>query len=240
MDTILNLNNAGVQEGVLHAVLRKSGRALTAPARFFRTDFPAMNTPTLLAFGIGNAWAAAAFSFFVQTINSLLLTELLDHWMQRLLSSEEGFSVWGLSANSFLFTSGLLLLGPFLFLLQTAVFSVWLFLFARLLIEDRVGAPEPVTFQGALRIQAASLVCTWYSLVPIFGGLLSFIAGLVVTVTGVRERFGVSTRRASAVVLAPYLLFVFGAILLGFLLLTAASQVSLQELFDVDPRRLDF
>ncbi|MGZ3720067.1 MAG: hypothetical protein ACXWR1_17140, partial [Bdellovibrionota bacterium] len=184
MDTILDLNKAAGDDGSLPALLRKSLRALTQPGRFFRVDFPSMDAPTLLAFGIGNAWASAFIAFFVQTLNSLLLSRLLDRWMQRLLSSEDGFDVWNLSAHSFLYTSGLLLLSPFILLLQAVLCGGGLYLFARVLIEDRPGAPEPVTYGAALRIQATSLVSNWYSLVPVFGGLLSFIVGLVLTVTG--------------------------------------------------------
>ncbi|MGZ3719084.1 MAG: hypothetical protein ACXWR1_12125, partial [Bdellovibrionota bacterium] len=66
------------------------------------------------------------------------------------------------------------------------------------------------------------------------------IVGLVLTVTGVRERFGVSTRRATAVVLAPYLLLFVAAILLSALLVVAVSQLPVQELFDIDPQQLGF
>jgi hypothetical protein len=238
MDTVLNLNDG--EGGSLRATLRKSARALTQPSRFFRQDLPAMDTPSALAFGIGNAWAASALSFFVQTLNSLLVARLLDRWMQRLVSSEQGFDVWSLSGRGFLYAAGALLLGPFLFLLQAVFFGGWLYLFARLLIEDRPGAPEPVTYQGALRIQASTLVSHWFSIVPVFGGLLAFLAGLVLSVTGVRERFGVSTRRASAVVIAPYLLTAVGVLVLGALFLVALSQLPFQDLFNVDTSRLGF
>ena len=80
MDTILEHPNAS-SDG-FRELLRKSGRVLLEPSRFFRFDFPALDTPALLAFSVGNAWAASAISFFVQTVNSLLLSRLLDHWMQ--------------------------------------------------------------------------------------------------------------------------------------------------------------
>lgn len=237
MDSVLSLGNTG-NDGSLKALLRKSGRVLMEPSRFFRVEFPAMDTTSLLAFGIGNAWAASIAAFFVQTLNTLLLSQLLDRWMRRLIASEEGFSVWGLSANGFLLTSGVTLLGPFLYLLQAVLGGFGLFLFARLLIEDLPGAPEPVTYTASLRIRAATLVAEWYTLIPVFGGLLAFVAHLVLAVTGVRERFGVSTRRATAVVLAPYVLMLVAVLVLGALAMVAISQLPLQELMDLDPSDL--
>jgi hypothetical protein len=234
MDTVLNLPST--EGSSFRALLRKVGRALLEPTRFFRADFPASDTPSLLAFGIANAWAASAVAFFVQTINSLLLSQLLERWMQRMLASEDGFAVWGLSGKSFLVTSALTLLGPFLYLLRAVLGGFGLYLFARLLIEDRAGAPEPVTVTGAIRIRAAALTSEWYSLVPVFGGVLAFLASLVLTITGVRERFGVSTRRASAVVLAPYLLALFALVLFGALLLLTLSQIPYGDLLDLNPR----
>ena len=69
-----------------------------------------------------------------------------------------------------------------------------------------------------------SLVSEWYSLIPVFGSLLAFLARVILAITGVRERFGVSTRRAAAVVLAPYALALFLALVLGTLALVALSQ----------------
>ncbi|HEY8279943.1 MAG TPA: hypothetical protein VIH99_09980 [Bdellovibrionota bacterium] len=235
MDTVVNLSPS---DGSLRETLRKCLRVLVEPGRFFRNDLPAMSVNDSLAFGIGNAWAAAVISFFIQTINSFLLAQLLERWMQRLVASEDGFSVWTLSAKSFLYASGMLLLAPFLLLLRSVISAAGLYLFARLLIEDRPESPEPVTYNGALRIQGSVLCGQWFSVVPIFGGVLAFLVSLILSVTGVRERFGVSNRRALAVVLAPYILLGLAMLLFFAVFALALSQISLQELLDVDPRDL--
>jgi hypothetical protein len=160
--------------------------------------------------------------------------------MQHLLSSEDGFAVWNLTGSEFLYSSGLTLLGPFLFLLQITIGGFVLFLFARLLIDDREAAAESVTFTGILKIQSASLVSEWYTLVPIFGGLLAFIARIILLVTGVRERYSVSTRRATAVVLAPYVLVVVGLGCLVAISLLVLTQIPLQDLINVDTDTLGF
>jgi hypothetical protein len=140
-----------------------------------------------------------------------------------------------------LFEAGLLLLSPF-FLVGQAIFSaLFTYFFARLLIHDRQTAPEPVTFTATMRIQAVAMLSNWYSIVPIFGGLLAFVTGLILTVTGVRERFGVSTRRAMAVVLSPYLLVAGLFFLLVALLAVVAVQLPLGEwIGNFDPAKLGF
>jgi hypothetical protein len=233
MDTVLNLNDTGA-ENPLRTWARRSARVLMEPARFFRVDYPALDTPTIVALGVGNAWLASVAAFFVQTINSFLVAHFLDRWMQRIVASEDGLSVWGLSPKGFLFTSGVTLLGPFFFVFEALLGAFGLYLFSRLLIEDRDGAPEPVTYTAALRIRSTALVAEWYSLVPVFGGVLSAVATLVLLVTGVRERFGVSTRRASAVVLAPYFLALVVVLFFAAFTMLLLTQVPLQDLLDTE------
>lgn len=237
----LTITPATNQEpGALRSLLELSRRALFEPTRFFRYDLPQLSVSEVLAFGIGNAWAAASIAFFVQTFNTLLTSQLLERWMQKLLASEDGFAIWGLSATSFLYSSGMLLLAPFLYLLKTVLTSAWLYVFARVLIDVRPSAPDPVTYKNILRIQAAALTGHWFSVVPIFGGLLSFVVSFVLTVTGIRERFGVSTRRAFAVAVAPYLMLVFLAAALALVVIVGVSQLPIDELLDLEPGQLGF
>lgn len=241
METVLSLNPSAASNASLGSILRKVGHALTAPSRFFRFDYPRFTTAGLLTFGIANAWAAAAFAFFLTTLNSLLVSSLLDNWMQRLVSSEESFAVWDLSAHAFLWQAGALLLSPFFLFAQVLFSALWTYLFARLLIDDHAGTPEPVTFEAVLRIQAVALVGNWYSFVPLFGGLLSFLVGISLTVTGVRERFGVSTRRAVAVVLLPYVVLVALLLLVLVLGIAMIAQLPFPDLLgEVNLRQFGF
>lgn len=230
-ETILTLDTA-TSERTLRGLLGRVQRALFSPGRFFRHDLPQMSSSEALAFGIGNAWAAEGLAFFVQTFNSLLVSRLLERWMQRMLASEDGFAVWGLTATQFLYSSGAILLGPFLFLLRSVFAATLLYFFARLLIEERPGAPEAVTWKGALRIEAASLTGHWFAVVPFFGGFLAFVVSTILVVTGVRERFGVSTRRATAVVFAPWVLLFFLAMLLALVVLIGITQIPFEEILE--------
>ena len=155
--------------------------------------------------------------------------------MLRFMDNEDGFRVWGLSPDSFIWSSGLLLLLPFLLLIRIFLSGFFLYLCSRLLIEDHASAPENVNFPTALKIEAAALSSNWYSLVPLFGGLLSFVVGIVLRVTGVRERFGVSNSRAIAVVVLPYVLLAGVVLVITAFLVLALSQVPLQELLALDP-----
>ena len=143
MDTIIDLNRTNTDGNVLRTQIRRIWGVLTQPSFFFRQDFPTLGTSSLLTFGIANAWAASALSFFVQTMNSLLLSQLLDRWMRGLIPAEQAFSVWELSGKSFLYTAGALLLAPFLFLFQTFIFGSWLYFFSRLLIDPNRGLDDP-------------------------------------------------------------------------------------------------
>jgi hypothetical protein len=215
--------------------LRKTLRLFLDPRAFFRVDLGRMSVSDALTFGLINAWIAAVFTFFVQTLNSFLVNRVLERWMQNLLASESGFSLFGIPAESFLYSAGALVLGPYFFLLHALFATIGLFLFARLLIEDSPSAPEPVTFSGLLRIEAAVLASQWFAIVPVFGGIIAFLVALVLTVAGIRERFGVSTRRAFAVVAAPYLLLLFLVLLAIFLFVVLLAQMPLQDLMQIDP-----
>lgn len=233
MDTIIHLNAPA--KGPIRRFFARTGRALLDPARFFREDFPRMDTADALAFGLANAWVASVLSFFWNTMNSLLLVRLFERWVQRLLASDEAFSFLSKDGESFLWAAGALVLAPFLLLTRAFLASVLLFLFARLLVSEEQRGPEPVSYVAALRIQGVALTGQWFSLVPLFGGILALIVGFLLAVTGVRERFGTSTRRAVAVVAAPYLLFFLALLATGTILLVALFQLPLHELLEFEP-----
>lgn len=239
MDTTIPTATTTIERPV-RLYLERVNRALFSPARFYREDFPSFSTSEALAFGIVSAWLAAALAFALETLGSLFMSRLFESWVQRMMATETGFSFLGLTGVSFLWTAGLLLLGPFIFLIRIFFGSLMVYAFARLLIEDEPGAPEAVTFSSAMRIQATAFCGQWYSVVPFFGPLLAFIAGTILLITGVRERYRVSGRRAAVVVLAPYFFLALGALLLTLLLVFAFFQLPFEELFRMPARPYGF
>lgn len=212
--------------------LRRLRLALLHPTRFFHEEFPSLSTSEALAFGVVSAWLASVVAFFLQTFNLFLMSQVFDRWMQRLMAAEESMGMAGISGSSFLWSAGILVLGPFLYVLRILVSSISVFAFCRLFIEDDAGAPEAVGFATVLRIEASAASAHWYQVVPFFGPLLAFVAGVVISVTGVRERFRVSTRRAAMAVLAPYFLMVLLASFLLLLVAIAIFQLPLSEMLE--------
>src|ERR1700720_768647 len=80
----------------------KCGHILLDPTRFFRYDLNGLSWSESLTFGIVSAWVASFISFLWGTLNSFVLVAFFDHWVQQLLSTEEGFSLMGTSSKSFL------------------------------------------------------------------------------------------------------------------------------------------
>ncbi len=213
-------------ESSLWQFFRRSGRLLFEPSRFFREDFPAMSLSEALAFGITGAWIASIIAFFLRTLNSLLLSSLFEQWLQRMLASEEGVALLGMSEDSFLWSAGSLMLAPFAFLLRILFAALLLNFFLRMFVGR-------IPYTAALKVAALAFAGRWFLVVPIVGDFLAFVVTLVLTVVGVREVFFVSNRRAMLVVLAPYVLLAFAAFFLFGLVLAIFTQMPVQEFFAV-------
>ena len=57
METVLSLNTAIPEPLSVGSILRRVGRALTAPSRFYRFDYPSFGKGGLLAFAHGEYFA---------------------------------------------------------------------------------------------------------------------------------------------------------------------------------------
>lgn len=222
------------QQRPVQTYLRRVKILLFSPGRFFREEFPSFALSEALAFGLVSGWISACLAFAVETLNSLLLVSLFDNWVQKIFESEETFSVLGLSGSSFIWSAGFLMLFPFLALIRLILSSVVVYLFAKLLIDEDA---EPVGFRTVLGLRACAFGGQWFSIVPIFGTPLAFIANLVLLISGLRERFRVSNRRAAAVVLAPYFFLFLAGMLFLMLMVFAFSQLPFEELLDLRATR---
>lgn len=239
MENILTLNTS-TSPGPVRQFWRRTWMLFLHPKAFFREEFPSMGGAEAATFGLTNAWLAALVSFFVSTLSSLFLAVLFERWVQNLLASDEGFGILGTNPRAFVMTAGMLLLAPFIVLARVFFGGVVVYLFTRLLVEDDGAGEEPIRFSAILKLEAVCQSARWFSVVPVFGGVLAFIVNIILLVTGIRERFALSTRRSCAIVLAPYLLlFFFSLLLLGFFVF-ALAQMPLHELLAVDSQGFGF
>lgn len=234
MDTIIPTTATITEQRPVHAYLQRLKVLLFSPGRFFREEFPSFSLSDSLAFGLVSGWISAGLAFMVETLNSLLLVSLFDSWVQKIFESEESFSVLGLSGSSFIWSAGFLMVFPFLALLRLLFGSVVVYLFAKLFIDEDA---EPVTFRTVLALRACAFGGQWFSIVPIFGTPLAFVANQVLLIAGLRERFRVSGRRAAAVVLAPYFFLFLASMLFLMLMIFAVAQLPFGELFDLQATR---
>jgi hypothetical protein len=222
MDTTIPLPTTTITppEGPLRAYFRTLFRVLLSPSLYFREDISRLQLRQTLTFGLVSAWLASGFAFFFETVNSLLLARVFEDFLYQMVETEY---LLGPSRDSFLWSAGLLLLAPFFFLLKVFLGSSVLYLFLRLLADDTPASREPITLSGVMRIHSSALASRWFLVVPLLGGLIAFFVNLILLVTGIRERFQLSTRRAALVVLAPYLLMALAAV---FLLIVGAVIIT--------------
>ncbi len=203
-------------------------RALFSPTQFFRQERLSLNEAVV--FGLLSAWLSAVVAFALSTMNSLVLTQLFERWVQRLISSESSFAFLGMSGESFLYTAGFVILAPFFFLLRILFGSVILFICTRLFLDPAKNSI--VSFQEVMRLEATSFVSQWYVVVPIFGTLIAYVVQMILLVAGLRESFQISGQRAWVIVLAPYVFL----LILGFIFLFVAFaffHVFLQDFFNL-------
>ncbi len=243
MDTIIPMETTpttGTSTNIVRKYFSTVSKVLLSPSHFFREDHSGYRLSEAIVFGLVGSWVASAIAFALETMNSLFVTRLFERWVQRMMASEQGFSLLSMDSQSFLWSAGILVLDPFFMLLRLLLGTVSLYLFCRLLIEDDPNAREPVTFSGIMKIQAIALTSQWFLVVPFFGGFLAYFAQLVLMVIGVRERYQVSTRRALATVFAPYLLIFVAVVLFLIILGFALASLPYEELFQFQQRPFDW
>lgn len=234
MDTTIPTQATFTEQRPVRAYLQRVKILLFSPGRFFREEFPSFSLSDSLTFGLVSGWISAGLAFMVETLNSLLLVSLFDSWVQKIFESEESFSILGLSGSSFIWSAGFLMVFPFLALVRLLFSSMVVFTFAKLFIDED---SEPVAFRTIFSLRACAFGGQWFSIVPIFGTPLAFVANLVLLIAGLRERFRISNRRAAAVVLAPYFFLFLASMLFMMLMIFAFSQLPFEELFDLRATR---
>lgn len=194
-----------------------SKEILLEPTYFFRTHFALFDLNKALCFGLVSLWLSAAVGFIWDSLNQLFIVRFFERWMQDILLQDEAISFLDFGGKNFLAAAGYVLLNPFLSLIGMAFTATVLFTLAKLFIPVHTDVREKISFSTTMRILAFASTGSWFMIVPFFGGLLSFFAIAILTVIGVRESYGVSTRRSAFIVFLPHILFVCFAMLLLFI-----------------------
>jgi len=191
---------------------------LLEPTRFFRVHYRMFDKNEALSFGLISLWLSAFVGFVWSALNQIFIVNFLEQWMQSILFQDEAISFIDFGGKSFLFSAAYVLLNPFLSLLGLFFSALILLSLSKVFLVEKMDALEKINLQTSLKILAFSSTGAWFSLVPVFGGILSYIAVSLLTVIGVREVYKSTTRRAALVVFLPqiFLLFMVMFLLLLF------------------------
>jgi hypothetical protein len=198
-------------------------RILTRPTDFFRSMPTRGGIAGPLAFALVTHWIGSAISFVWK---AMLGGAIGQHFksFQKMFQDVAEIDYPGRSAQviemqervaHWMWGAGSVILDPFLTLFSILFTSLLVFIGARILVPTgHDGAPTEVSFESALRIVAFGMTPAILAALPLFGGVISYICVIVVTVIAAREVYRISTGRAIVVALFPKLLFL-GIIALG-------------------------
>jgi hypothetical protein len=203
-------------------------RILTQPSLFFRSLPLQDGLSGPLCFALVTHWVGSALGFLWRS----LMGGAIQHWFQNLfrmsgevievdLPSRSGH--WNLVRERLLdwfFGVGPVIADPFITLISILFTSFLVFLGARLLITPgKEDHPKEISYESAVRLICFGMTPSILNAIPWFGGFLSSIGILIVTVIGAREIYRVRTGKALLIALFPKLLFL-GIILIGVLAFT--------------------
>lgn len=188
---------------------------MTEPTAFFRS----LRTYTaplshVLPFGLVTLWLATLINFVWSLTTNLFFAKVAQQISEDFYGGE-AVTATSMFGKEVVFAAGSVVASPFLGIISLFFSALVLNLLGRWVM------PKRHFFSYSLRnimlILNYAMVGMWFSVVPIFGGLLSFVAVQVYTIIGFRECFHISTRRASFVVLLPYILSLATLMLLGLI-----------------------
>lgn len=203
---------------------------LFEPAHFFRRWFHSTRLSYALAFGLVTLWITSIVAFLWDSLTQVFLLRFVQRWLRSMFFSEDLNAVFTRISENLPTQASLVLLNPFFALVGLVSSACVLFFFAKILIAEEHG-PQ-VRYSDQLKVLGFAATGSWLALIPVFGGILSYVAMLALTVIGLREAYAVSTKRAALVVLLPqFLFFVFLALMLA-LLLAFLFSLSLSEVIE--------
>jgi hypothetical protein len=196
--------------GFVDSFVSRLKAVLLEPARFFQTPIPneAPSHPILFAmvcYCIGGVFSLAYQLVFQRAILNMgdSLTGLADSRSFDFLSM---FSTGSMDPGQVFLTSSFLMPGMAFVALFLVSGIVHLFL--------RIFSTPHGRFIGTLRVVAYSNVTHLFLLIPILGGLVSFVWQVVIVIIGTSQTHRISGGRATLAVLLPFALIFLVAVLL--------------------------
>lgn len=182
--------------GLLNAYVETTKQVLLSPAVFFRAMPGAAGIGAPLAYGVLTAYIGAAVSALYQ----LVLHSVMGSWASQFAQGGEAFE-----RLVPIFTQGAgllmtLILGPLFALMGIFVGAAITHLFLMLFGGANRG------FEATLRTVCYCQATQLLQVVPLCGGLVASIWGIVVLIIGLSEAHGVGRGIAAAAVLVPLLL----------------------------------
>jgi hypothetical protein len=205
---------------------------LFEPANFFRRWFHSTTLSVALAFGLLTLWITSILTFLWDSVHEIFILGFLQEWMQQLFFQTDFANLLQSAVEDLPGRASYILLRPFISLVGICLSASVLFFFSRIFIEEESG--PKVKYGDQIKILAFSSTGAWLLLIPFFGGLLSYVAILLLTIIGIRETYAVNSKRAALVVLLPQFLFFVLVLFLLVAVVILVFSLSLQDILS-DP-----
>ncbi len=184
---------------------------LSRPTDYFRKLPRNGSIAGALAFALVSHWLGSALAYLWKLLIGGHIKETVAPVFQlfiQVLGLEdsrhtEGYSTAKDQIVAWIWGSGPVIMDPFFALVKILFTAFFVFAGARILVPAR----EKVDFESAIRVVAYGMTPAILAGLPIFGGPVSTILVMIVTVIAAREMYRIPTSRAVVVGLFPQVLF---------------------------------
>lgn len=184
---------------------------LTRPTDYFRKLPRNGSIPGALAFALVSHWLGSALSYLWKIIIGGHIRNTVAPIFQLVIQvlgledsrHTEGYSNARDQVVQWIWGSGPVIMDPFFALVRILFTAAFVFAGARILVPRR----QTVDFESSLRVVAYGMTPAILAGLPIFGGPISTLLVMIVTVIAAREVYRIPTGRAIVVGLFPQVLF---------------------------------
>jgi ribosomal protein S27AE len=216
--------------GIIRQYFRELFRILTNPTQFFRHLPLTGGLGRPLAFALATHWIGSAIGYLWGLLITRSMGISIGGTLSKLFEDVADVDSPGRSAQlielkeraiNWFWGAGSVIADPFFTLLKILFTSALVYIGARILVTPSVqGGPREISYESSVRIICFGMGPSILMALPIFGGPVSALLVIIVTIIGAREVYRVGFGRAATIALFPQVLF-FGVFiaLFAFLLL---------------------